>query len=244
MGPFKNPAQRKAELERRKALSAQERMRESLCDNPLIINNFAEQIPGHVKQFMRINVDSFDLGPDEWEKIYLFHQSVWTLKRRYSIADRNLVYHLGLANLAKNMVRIQEEIKNEDENRPALLQRLFVLQFGEPTPDPFREFNMLATYPDCVEGFVRWQPKQSPAEAVKEAVSQLLANLSAANSEERSRFYNAQCIFMDGCIRVMGDLIAHLCLSDLEFEWDIPENWSDGKKRTIGNIFDDYLSLQ
>lgn len=40
----------------------------------------------------------------------------------------------------------------------------------------------------------------------------------------------------------MGDLIAYFNRTCPEMEWETPGQWSDGRDRSIGNIFDDYLS--
>lgn len=242
MGYFKNPDQGKAEMERKRKLTNTEKWLEAARGSSgIIISTYAEKIPASVRQFMRINVDRFDLAPEVWDTIYQLHKSIWQW-RTPSISDRDLVYHLGLANLANHFNMILEEIDTNNDDLAALLERLFVLQFGEEYPDPFRELNMLSSYPDCIEGFKRWQPEQTPAENAKEAVSTLLASLSSSNRVEQSRLINARNAYMDGCIRIIGDLIAHFQLANPEIEWDIPSDWSDGKERTIGNIFDDYLS--
>ena len=245
MGYFKTPAQMKAEIERRNNLSNEEELHEEICKNArFLIDEIDGKIPARIKQFMRINVDRFDLGSDIWEKIFQLHDTIWRLRLQYSVSDRDLVYHLGLANLAKNFNVILKEINTDNENRPALLQRLFVLQFGEEYPDPFRELNMLSSYPDNVEGFERWQPKKTPTENAKEAVSKLLTSISASNVKEQSRFLEVRNVFMDGCIRILCDLIVHFNRAYPEIEWSIPNpnQWSDGRDRTIGSIYDDYLS--
>lgn len=232
---FKTPAQGKAELERWNHLSDTERIHESNCNiAPALIEESAKRIPVHLKQFMRINIDLFDIEPDVWSIFHEYHSRVWSLRRNYRITDQMLVYHLGLANLAGNI----DVLKNDVENRTAFLQRLFILQFGTEIPDPFRELNMLESYPECIDGFTHVLPKQNGSEAVKDAIRKLIET-PARNESFYSHALNA---YVNGCIRVMCDLIGSICLSHPDMRWDLPVKWQDEKDRTIGDVFDDYLS--
>ena len=204
-----------------------------------------KNIAPFMKYMYSINIGIMDRNlPDNWNDIVLFHEMCWRRPNNvYDVNNQSFVYHVGLENVAKY---IQLLIADEENHFP-VIQRLLLLQFGQEEPDPLREYNYVLGYPENIEGFSRWHPRtknavESMKEAVKNLQNTIAVSMSEEYKEEQQKLLYMRNIYMNNSIAIMSDLIGYLELSNSDLEWAIPDTFIDGKKRSIGNVFDDYLT--
>ncbi len=208
-----------------------------------------KDIMPYLKQYNGLLFNLEPVNTALWRKVELYHKGEWALtggqELKYDVTNQLFVYHIGLANLATHIQSIVESIHSRPEERAAILQRFVPLQFGKKYPELDCELNHVLSFADEI-GKKHVFSKGNIAESIKIAVKDLQDTISRQNKPVSEEQKQRLSDYMDGCIIMMLDLYVSIVAPNPEVIEDIPraEDFLDGRKRTLGKIFDDYLTYR
>lgn len=211
--------------------------------------SFQKDFMPYIRQYNGLLFSLEPVNTDLWHKIELYHNGIWAMtggrELKYDVTNQQFVYHIGMENLASHIQEIVESIHNKPEERVAILQRFVPLQFGKEYPEIDCELNHVLSFAEEI-GKDNDIEKRDKVEDVRLAVKQLLDSISHQSipvCEERKQQLTD---YIDGCIMMMLDLYVHVLNLNSKDNWHVPqaEDFKDGRERTLGNIFDDYLSFR